>query len=90
MLHKNKMRKRRTTQKSKKFTKIIQFSYIIIYKCWFFRIYKLQEKQFVLRNSLLTDLFENKHIASIHHMFVATLVNLFINVSVHDFIYSKK
>ncbi|CAG9817443.1 unnamed protein product [Phaedon cochleariae] len=47
---------------------------------------QLKEKQFELRNSLLTDLFEKiPHIETIHHIFVATLICLFVNTVVHDY-----
>ncbi|KAJ8945792.1 hypothetical protein NQ318_003058 [Aromia moschata] len=50
---------------------------------------QLPEKKFELRNSLLTDLFEsNQHIKTIYHVFIATLICLFVNTLIHD--YAKK
>ncbi|XP_046390291.1 sterol O-acyltransferase 1-like [Ischnura elegans] len=46
----------------------------------------LQEKQFLPRNSLLTDLFEIKHIKTIYHIFMAILILLFLNAAVCDFV----
>ncbi|ETN63181.1 sterol O-acyltransferase 2 [Anopheles darlingi] len=47
---------------------------------------KLPEKEFVARNSLLTDLFEVKHIKTIYHIFIVILIILFLNTVVHDFV----
>ncbi|XP_058061643.1 sterol O-acyltransferase 1 [Anopheles bellator] len=47
---------------------------------------KLPEKEFIARNSLLTDLFEVKHIKTIYHIFVVILIILFLNTVVHDFV----
>ncbi|XP_053680549.1 sterol O-acyltransferase 1 [Anopheles nili] len=47
---------------------------------------KLPEKQFIARNSLLTDLFEVKHIKTIYHIFIVILIILFLNTVVHDFV----
>uniref|UniRef100_A0A182JE51 O-acyltransferase n=1 Tax=Anopheles atroparvus TaxID=41427 RepID=A0A182JE51_ANOAO len=47
---------------------------------------KLAEKEFVARNSLLTDLFEVKHIKTIYHIFIVILIILFLNTVVHDFV----
>ncbi|EFA09716.1 sterol O-acyltransferase 1 [Tribolium castaneum] len=44
-----------------------------------------KEKEFSARNSLLTDLFENKHIRTVYHMFIATLIGLFVNTAVYDY-----
>ncbi|XP_062557532.1 sterol O-acyltransferase 1-like [Armigeres subalbatus] len=44
------------------------------------------DKEFVTRNSLLTDLFEVKHIKTIYYIFVITLIVLFLNTVVYDFI----
>ncbi|XP_044272101.1 sterol O-acyltransferase 1-like [Tribolium madens] len=43
-------------------------------------------KEFTIRNSLLTDLFENKHIRTVYHMFIATLIGLFVNTAVYDYL----
>uniref|UniRef100_A0A2M4ASL6 O-acyltransferase n=1 Tax=Anopheles triannulatus TaxID=58253 RepID=A0A2M4ASL6_9DIPT len=47
---------------------------------------KLPEKEFMARNSLLTDLFEVKHIKTIYHIFIVILIILFLNTVVHDFV----
>uniref|UniRef100_A0A8D8FQV3 O-acyltransferase n=1 Tax=Culex pipiens TaxID=7175 RepID=A0A8D8FQV3_CULPI len=47
---------------------------------------KLPDKEFVARNSLLTDLFEVKHIKTIYHIFVVILIIMFLNTVVHDFV----
>lgn len=47
---------------------------------------KLPEKEFVARNSLLTDLFEVKHIKTIYHIFIVILIIMFLNTVVHDFV----
>ncbi|XP_053685275.1 sterol O-acyltransferase 1 [Sabethes cyaneus] len=46
----------------------------------------LPEKEFLARNSLLTDLFEVKHIKTIYHIFVVILIIMFLNTVVHDFV----
>ncbi|XP_062557543.1 sterol O-acyltransferase 1-like [Armigeres subalbatus] len=46
----------------------------------------LPDKEFVTRNSLLTDLFEVKHIKTIYYIFVTTLIVLLLNTVVYDFI----
>ncbi|KAJ8918846.1 hypothetical protein NQ315_011133 [Exocentrus adspersus] len=47
----------------------------------------LPEKKFEARNSLLTDLFEsNPHIKTILHVFIATLLSLFVNKVAHDYL----
>lgn len=47
---------------------------------------KLPEKEFVARNSLLTDLFEVKHIKTIYHIFLVILIIMFLDCVVHDFV----
>ncbi|XP_050080482.1 sterol O-acyltransferase 1-like [Anopheles maculipalpis] len=47
---------------------------------------KLPDKSFSPRNSLLTDLLEAKHIKTLHHIFIAMLIILFLNTMVHDFV----
>ena len=47
---------------------------------------KLPDKVFMPRNSLLTDLFEVKHIKTIYHIFIVILIILFLNTVVHDFV----
>ncbi|KAJ4445354.1 hypothetical protein ANN_07159 [Periplaneta americana] len=46
----------------------------------------LPEKQFMARNSLLTDLFEIKHIQTIYNIFIVILIILFINTAVYDLV----
>ena len=46
----------------------------------------LAEKEFVTRNSLLTDLFEVSHIQTIYHIFIAILILLFMNTMIEDVI----
>lgn len=46
----------------------------------------LPEKQFMSRNSLLTDLFEIKHIRTIYNIFIVILIILFINTAVYDLV----
>lgn len=47
--------------------------------------FKLPEKQFQPRNSLLTDLFEIKHIKTIYHIFIVIFNLLLLNVFISDF-----
>lgn len=47
---------------------------------------KLPEKQFLVRNSLLTDLFEIKHIRTIYHIFVVILIIFFIHTTIYDIV----
>ncbi|XP_058809626.1 sterol O-acyltransferase 1 [Phymastichus coffea] len=44
------------------------------------------EKQFIPRNSYLTDLFKVNHIRTIYNIFAAMLLVLFLNTVVHDYI----
>ncbi|XP_052797316.1 sterol O-acyltransferase 1-like isoform X2 [Mya arenaria] len=46
----------------------------------------LPDKEFVTRNSVLTDLFEISHIRSIYHMFIATLIIFSINTLFMDIV----
>lgn len=46
---------------------------------------KLPEKVFQPRNSLLTDLFEIKHLKTIYHIFIVIFNLLLLNVFVSDF-----
>lgn len=46
---------------------------------------KLPEKLFQPRNSLLTDLFEIKHISTIYHIFIVIFNLLLLNVFITDF-----
>ncbi|KAF4516835.1 hypothetical protein B566_EDAN006229 [Ephemera danica] len=46
----------------------------------------LPDKQFLARNSLLTDLFEIKHIRTIYHIFIAILIILFLNTVIYDLV----
>jgi sterol O-acyltransferase len=50
----------------------------------------LPEKQFMARNSLLTDLFEVKHFQAIYNIFVVMLIILFINTAVYDLVVAGK
>ncbi|XP_069683829.1 sterol O-acyltransferase 1 isoform X2 [Periplaneta americana] len=50
----------------------------------------LPEKQFMARNSLLTDLFEIKHIQTIYNIFIVILIILFINTAVYDLVIAGK
>jgi sterol O-acyltransferase len=50
----------------------------------------LAEKEYMPRNSLLTDLFEVKHIQTIYNIFIATLLILFINTAVYDLVVAGK
>jgi sterol O-acyltransferase len=51
---------------------------------------KLPEKQFQPRNSLLTDLFEIKHVKTIYHVFIVIFNLLLLNVFVSDFVDTGK
>lgn len=44
----------------------------------------LPEKEFIARNSLLTDLFEINHFQTIYHIFIAILILLFMNTVIED------
>ena len=44
----------------------------------------LPSKEYLPRNSLLTDLFEIDHIQTIYHIFVAILILLFMNTMIED------
>lgn len=46
----------------------------------------LPDKQFLMRNSLLTDLFKIKHIKTIYHIFIVILIILFINTAIYDIV----
>lgn len=46
----------------------------------------LLEKEFVARNSLLTDLFEINHFQTIYHIFIAILILLFMNTVTEDIV----
>ena len=46
----------------------------------------LPEKEFIVRNSLLTDLFEINHIQTIYHIFIAILILLLLNTMVEDIV----
>jgi sterol O-acyltransferase len=45
----------------------------------------LPDRHFQARNSLLTDLFEIKHISTIYHIFIVIFTLLLLNVFVSDF-----
>ncbi|KAJ3642866.1 hypothetical protein Zmor_025615 [Zophobas morio] len=45
-----------------------------------------KEKDFIERNSLLTDLFEDKHIRTVYNMFLAIFIGLFFNTVTYDYI----
>lgn len=44
----------------------------------------LPEKEFLPRNSLLTDLFEIQHIKTIYNIFIVILIILFMSTAIHD------
>ncbi|XP_059621619.1 sterol O-acyltransferase 1 [Phlebotomus argentipes] len=46
----------------------------------------LPEKEFMARNSLLTDLFEVKHIKTIYNLFVVCMIIMFLNTVVGDLV----
>lgn len=48
----------------------------------------LPSKQFLARNSMLTDLFEVPHIRAIHNIFMVIFILLFVNTAVHDIIHT--
>lgn len=47
---------------------------------------ELPQKEFHLRNSILTDLLEVKHISTIYHIFVVGMIMLLINTFIHDLV----
>lgn len=47
---------------------------------------QLPDKEFVVRNSPLTDLFVVNHIRTIYHVAVVVLIILFLNTLVHDLV----
>lgn len=47
---------------------------------------QLPEKEFVACNSMLTDLFEVKHIRTIYNIFIVILIMLLLNTLVHDLV----
>lgn len=47
---------------------------------------KLPDKEFLPRNSLLTDLLEVKHIRTIYHIFLVIMFMTFLNTLTHDFV----
>lgn len=47
---------------------------------------QLPEKEFVPCNSMLTDLFEVKHIRTIYNIFIVILIMLLLNTLVHDLV----
>ncbi|XP_060738100.1 sterol O-acyltransferase 1 [Tachysurus vachellii] len=51
-----------------------------------FRSSQAQSKQFVVRRSLLDELFEVNHIRTIYHMFIALLILFILSTLVVDFI----
>lgn len=51
-----------------------------------FRNGKLPDKEFLPRNSLLTDLLEVKHIRTIYHIFLVIMFMTFLNTLTHDFV----
>ncbi|XP_030751346.1 sterol O-acyltransferase 1 isoform X2 [Sitophilus oryzae] len=50
----------------------------------------LPVKEFQVRDSLLTTLFDNPHIKVVKHVFIASLVGLFVNTYVHDYVEKGK
>lgn len=51
---------------------------------------KLPDKEFVARNSLLTDLVEIKHIKAIYNLHIVGVIIMFLNCFIHDFVDSGK
>lgn len=51
---------------------------------------KLPEKEFMPRNSILTDLIEIKHIRTIYHIFIVMMTMMFLNTFLHDFVDSGR
>ncbi|XP_063924652.1 sterol O-acyltransferase 1-like isoform X2 [Zophobas morio] len=47
---------------------------------------KSKPSRFIKRNSLLTDLFENDHIKTVYHLFIATFIGLFVNTVAYDYL----
>lgn len=47
---------------------------------------KLPDKEFLPRNSLLTDLLEVKHIRTIYHIFLVIMFMTFLNTLTHDYV----
>ncbi|CAG2065165.1 unnamed protein product, partial [Timema podura] len=50
----------------------------------------LSDKQFLPRNSVLTDLFQIKHIRTIYNIFCVILIILFLNTAVYDLVTTGK
>lgn len=50
----------------------------------------LAEKEFIPRNSLLTDLYEVKHIQTIYNICIVILLVLFIHTVVYDLVVTGK
>ncbi|KAK9892852.1 hypothetical protein WA026_022535 [Henosepilachna vigintioctopunctata] len=50
----------------------------------------LPEKQFALRESLITTLFENPHLKTIHHIFIAFFIGLFLSTICQDYVEYKE
>lgn len=44
---------------------------------------RLPERDFEARESLLTELMENKHIKAIYHFFAAAIIGITINSIIH-------
>ncbi|KAL0268377.1 UNVERIFIED_CONTAM: hypothetical protein PYX00_010345 [Menopon gallinae] len=51
---------------------------------------QFQEKNFQIRESLLSALFQVPHIRTIYHIFTAFLINLVINTALHDYVKDGK
>lgn len=50
----------------------------------------LPDKEFIARNSLLTDLMEVKHIKAIYNIHIVAVMIMFLNCFVHDFVDSGR
>lgn len=50
----------------------------------------LPDKEFLPRNSLLTDLVEVKHIRSLYHIHIVAVIIMFLNCFIHDFVASGR
>ncbi|XP_060529017.1 sterol O-acyltransferase 1-like isoform X2 [Cylas formicarius] len=49
------------------------------------KVKSLPEKEFQVRESLLTELFKNPHVKTVQHIFVATFIGLMMNTVVNDY-----
>lgn len=47
---------------------------------------RLPEKVFIARDSLLTELFKNKHIKTVYHFFAAFFIGLVVDIVAKDYL----